>query len=135
MKPFHLGMLALLLLVPLATLGMARVSTRAAAAGARENPLLTLIQSERARAPIAGRVEEQIAAGPYTYLAVRGARERVWVVTLGRGAAPGSDVRVRSLGRQSNFYSRRLQRTFPELAFGFVYDARSSARQTTRREK
>lgn len=134
MKPFHLGMLALLL-VMLAASGMALASARVAAAGARANPLLTLIQSDRARAPIAGRVEETIAAGPYTYLAVRGARERIWVVTLGRGAPPGSDVRVRSLGRQSNFYSRRLQRTFPELAFGFVFDARSSARETTRRER
>jgi hypothetical protein len=133
MKPFHFGVLALL--VALATLSTALASTRTAAAGAGQNPLLTLIQSDRARESIAGRVEEQIAAGPYTYLAVRGACERVWVVTLGRGAAPGSEVRVRSLGRQSNFYSRRLHRTFPELAFGFVFEARSSARETTRREK
>jgi hypothetical protein len=41
-------------------------------------------------------------------------------VTLGSGAPAGARVAVRSLGRRTDFYSRRLQRTFPELVFGIV---------------
>jgi hypothetical protein len=121
MKRLHFGVILLSCALALAALGAAFTSTGSAAARTgSENPLLSLIRSQRARAPIDGRVEQRIAAGPYTYLDVRGARERVWVVTLGSGAPPGSPVRVRSFGRQLNFHSRRLQRTFPELVFGLV---------------
>jgi hypothetical protein len=117
MRRLPLGVIVLSCALALAALCVTFTNTGSAATA---NPLLMLIRNERARAAVVGRVEQRIAAGPYTYLEVRGERERVWVVTLGAGAPPGSQVRVRSFGRQLNFHSRRLQRSFPELVFGHV---------------
>lgn len=91
------------------------------ASAAAANPLGQLVRSTVDDAPITGRVEERIAAGSYTYLAVRSdTNALVWAVTLGEGAPAGSPVRVRSMGRRTNFYSRRLGKTFDELVFGIV---------------
>jgi hypothetical protein len=70
---------------------------------------------------LAGTVEERLPAGSYTYLRVRqddGAG--AWTVTLGPGAKVGDRVLVKSFGRQTDFVSGRLHRTFPELVFGVV---------------
>jgi hypothetical protein len=120
MKPTQLGMLAFLILAPIVALGLWSTRSGPAPASAQAGNPLANLRTDRAGEPLAGRVEERVAAGPYTYLDVRGAERRVWVVTLGRGAPRGASVRVRSLGQQQNFYSRRLQRTFPELVFGLV---------------
>lgn len=99
--------------------GPARPIAHAARA---ENPLTTLIRDAADAAPLTGVVVERIKAGGYTYLALSAAQgaEPRWVVTLGRGEALGSQVKVRSFGHRRDFYSRRLDRTFPELTFGIV---------------
>lgn len=59
--------------------------------------------------------------GQLYYLALRTPDDGLlWAVTLGGGAPVGAEVRVRSLGRQRAFHSRRLDRIFPELIFGIV---------------
>jgi hypothetical protein len=85
------------------------------------NPLTTLVRDSEQVGPLQGRVEQRLPVGGYTYLALRRADDSVlWVVTLGRGAGLGEQVAVRSMGRRTDFYSRRLQRTFPLLVFGIV---------------
>jgi hypothetical protein len=85
------------------------------------NPLLSLSPAGD-HGPLEGRVAERLAAGSYTYLAlaVPGRAEPRWVVTLGAGEPRGTQVKVRSFGQRSDFYSRRLQRSFSELVFGIV---------------
>jgi hypothetical protein len=110
------GLSAALCLIPLAVHGA--LHAQAAAPG---NPLGGLSRTAEDLAPLEGLVEELLPAGGYTYLAVRGASgRRSWVVTMGRGASEGDRVAVRSFGRRASFFSRRLQRTFPELVFGLV---------------
>ena len=85
------------------------------------NPLAQLVRDVVDERPIEGRVEQRLAAGGYTYLALRTrAEEPLWAVTMGSGAPPGTRVRVRSMGHSENFYSRRLDRTFSLLVFGIV---------------
>jgi hypothetical protein len=88
------------------------------------NPLGTLVRDAIDARPIIGRVEERLRAGSYTYLALRDDDDaQHWAVTLGRGKAVGARVSVRSVGHRAQFYSPRLQRTFPELVFGIVSPA------------
>lgn len=85
------------------------------------NPLAQLVRDVIDDRPIEGRIEQRLDAGSYTYLALRtSAEEPLWAVTMGRGAPPGTRVRVRSMGHSENFYSRRLDRTFSVLVFGIV---------------
>ena len=68
-----------------------------------------------------GVVETTLPAGSYTYLALRDDDDAVrWVATNGKGAPTGSLVAVKSWGVRTDFYSRRLERSFPELEFGSV---------------
>ncbi|MCU0683984.1 MAG: hypothetical protein MUF34_17375 [Polyangiaceae bacterium] len=110
----------LLVAAALVALGLALRPTRGAApSGPAGNPLLGLTRSAADREPLVGRVVERLVAGSYTYVAIEGDDgRRAWAVTLGRGAPEGARARVRSFGRSSNFFSARLQRTFPELIFG-----------------
>lgn len=112
--------LAIAALVAVGTsLAVLHLRQRAPARG--QNPLHALIAEPRGGAALRGRVEERLAAGSYTYLALRTRDDALlWAVTLGGGAPVGAEVRVRSLGRQRAFHSRRLDRTFPELTFGIV---------------
>lgn len=90
-------------------------------ASAGVNPLLSIVQSATDKQPLVGRVEQQLRAGGYTYLAVRTEQDALhWAVTLGKGAPPGTRVSVRSLGHRASFTSRRLGRTFEQLRFGIV---------------
>lgn len=92
-----------------------------ASAAGNSNPLGTLDRSAADDVPLAGRVEERLEAGSYTYLGVRrDDGSRFWAVTLGRGQPQGARVNIRSYGRRTDFRSARLQRTFPELVFGTV---------------
>ncbi|WP_437774782.1 hypothetical protein [Sorangium sp. So ce1097] len=84
------------------------------------SPLAQLSRSAADRALLSGRVEERLPAGSYTYVAVRAGEALTWAVTLGDAPPPGTPVEVRSMGRRTNFHSRRLERTFPELVFGIV---------------
>src|SRR5262245_50747819 len=87
----------------------------------QQNPLLSLERNRDGPAVVVGQVEEQLAAGSYTYLRVRTtAGAQLWTVTLGAGAPVGAQVRVRSFGQRERFYSQRLQREFPLLVFGIV---------------
>lgn len=85
------------------------------------NPMSELVRDcSDARARQA-RVESQLVAGAYTYVELRGdASEHYWAVTMGRVPPPGTRVHVRSFGHRRDFYSHRLQRTFPELVFGLI---------------
>lgn len=86
-----------------------------------ENPLTNIVRDATDAKPRVARVEAQLDAGSYTYLELRGEDSvRYWAVTLGRAPPPGARVRVRSFGHRRDFYSARLQRTFPELVFGMV---------------
>ncbi|HEY6879925.1 MAG TPA: hypothetical protein VI299_17990 [Polyangiales bacterium] len=88
----------------------------------RPDPLASLMRSAPDEPPWYGRVEQRISAGRYTYLALRTAHHQLrWTVTTGRGAAEGAQVRVQSLGYSPSFYSKRLQRAFPNLVFGVVH--------------
>ncbi|WP_437521215.1 hypothetical protein WME79_28635 [Sorangium sp. So ce726] len=93
------------------------------------SPLGDLSRSLGDLAPVVGIVEERLAAGSYTYLAVRpDGGSPMWAVTLGSGQPVGARVSVRSFGRRTEFTSRRLQRTFPVLVFGVVSPARVDER-------
>lgn len=86
-----------------------------------QNPLSQLVRDATDAQPRQGRVESQLVAGSYTYLELRGDdAQHYWAVTMGRAPPPGSRVRVRSFGHHRDFYSPRLQRTFPNLVFGIV---------------
>lgn len=68
-----------------------------------------------------GVVETRLPAGSYTYLAVRDDDDALrWVATNGASVPAGSVVAVKSWGVRTDFYSRRLERSFPELEFGSV---------------
>lgn len=93
------------------------------AAHAKEggNPLLVLAHDLSDTQPLTGQVEQTLRAGSYTYLALRDQHgELHWAVTLGGAARVGERVALRSLGHRSQFYSRRLHRTFETLRFGIV---------------
>lgn len=93
------------------------------------SPLGDLSRSLGDLAPVVGVVEERLAAGSYTYLAVRpDGGSPMWAVTLGSGQPVGARVSVRSFGRRTEFTSRRLQRTFPVLVFGVVSPVRVDER-------
>lgn len=68
-----------------------------------------------------GRVVETLDAGSYTYmqLALPGGGHS-WVVTMGDGEAPGTEVEVIGFAEKTDFHSRRLGRTFKRLVFGLV---------------
>ena len=67
-----------------------------------------------------GVVETRLPAGSYTYLAVRDGSGLRWVATTGAGVPIGSSVVVQSFGTRKDFYSRRLDRSLPELEFASV---------------
>src|SRR3954465_9053320 len=85
------------------------------------NPLAQLVRDAIDDQPIEGLVEQRLAVGSYTYLALRTRSEQpLWAVTMGSGAPPGARVKVRIMGHSEQFYSRRLDRTFSPLVFGIV---------------
>jgi hypothetical protein len=85
------------------------------------NPLASLVRSAVDEPPLYGRVEQRISAGSYTYLGLRTVRDELrWTVTMGRGESEGTEVSVRKLGFSPRFFSKRLQREFPDLVFGIV---------------
>ncbi|HET6584255.1 MAG TPA: hypothetical protein VFG69_12420 [Nannocystaceae bacterium] len=87
---------------------------------ARTGSPLGELTPARSDEPWLGVVETRLAAGSYTYLAVRDATALRWVATTGAGVPEGSPVSVRSYGTRKDFYSRRLDRSFAELEFGMI---------------
>lgn len=85
-------------------------------------PLAEMTPPAPGEQTFAGVVEERLAAGSYTYLAVRTDDALRWVATMGDGAALGARVQIKSMGTRTDFHSRRLDRTFSELVFGVVVD-------------
>lgn len=86
-----------------------------------EGPPTDLVPPAPDEATLFGTVAELLPAGGYTYLRVEPERgEPRWVVTLRRGLEPGARVEVDNIGSRHDFYSRRLDRSFPELVFGVV---------------
>ncbi|MFO0632703.1 MAG: hypothetical protein U0168_07635 [Nannocystaceae bacterium] len=67
-----------------------------------------------------GTVRTRLRAGSYSYLAIDdGARTR-WVAVMGEGLPEGSHADVHAVARRHDFFSRRLDRRFDELAFASV---------------
>jgi hypothetical protein len=69
---------------------------------------------------VEGVVTQVLQAGPYTYVHVSRRDGAFWVATLQQDPPVGSDVRVTVWGRKTEFHSKRLERTFDQLAFGMV---------------
>jgi hypothetical protein len=67
---------------------------------------------------LTGKVLEQLAAPPYVYLRIQTTGGEVWAAVVGDQVADGSEVTVYSPMLMSNFESKSLQRTFPEVYFG-----------------
>ena len=114
---------ALLLGCEAVTPASARAPAEATERAATTIPLGELRPPAPGEAELVGVVEERLAAGSYTYLAVRVGETQHWVATMGPGREPGERVKVRSMGTRTDFFSRRLDRTFSELVFGVVDDA------------
>lgn len=108
---------------PASAAAVAQSSAPAARETAPTMPLGELVEPGPGEAEFAGVVEQRLAAGSYTYLAVRVGAELRWVATMGPGREAGQRVHVRSMGTRTDFRSRRLDRTFAELVFGIVDDA------------
>jgi opacity protein-like surface antigen len=70
-----------------------------------------------------GTVDEVIAVSAYTYFRVDVAGEKRWVVSLKKPFTAGQRVHVTSFGRQKDFASPKLHRTFNELYFAVVTQA------------
>jgi hypothetical protein len=70
-----------------------------------------------------GTVTEVIAVSSYTYFHVDVAGEERWVVSLKKPFVAGQRVHVTSFGRQKDFASPKLHRTFPDLYFAVVTQA------------
>lgn len=86
-----------------------------------DGPPTGLIPPGPDEATLFGTVAELLPAGGYTYLRVEPEHgEPRWVVTLRRGLETGARVEVDNIGSRQDFYSRRLDRSFPELVFGVV---------------
>lgn len=80
---------------------------------------LTAPTAEEAR--FSGTVTEHLPAGGYHYLRIETDEGPTrWVVTMGGTAKAGSRVDVTSMGSRRDFYSRRLDRRFDEVAFATV---------------
>lgn len=76
------------------------------------------------RSVLAGRVEERLSAGPYSYLRIRpdGQAGDHWIAVSGDAAstAAGQRIRVRVMARAEQFRSRRLGREFAVLLFASI---------------
>jgi hypothetical protein len=121
--PHRAALGAALLIVPLVAIGAAGAAGTSPAPprAPAGNPLAGLSRAPGDLAPFAGTVAERLPAGGYTYLRVlREDGASTWTVTLGSGAKVGDRVAVKSYGRQTDFVSGRLHRTFPDLVFGVV---------------
>jgi hypothetical protein len=72
---------------------------------------------------LTGKVLERIAASPYCYLRLQTARGEVWAAVPEAKAEKGSEVTVVNPMLMSNFESKTLNRTFPEIFFGSLAGA------------
>ncbi len=79
------------------------------------------LDAGRPHADVAGIVTERLPSAPYVYFRVSPpAGTAQWVVTMGDCPPAGDPVVVEVMTVEHAFYSRRLDRTFDELAFGIA---------------
>jgi hypothetical protein len=67
--------------------------------------------------PFQGEVLESINAGSYTYLRLRTKDGEVWAATMQSSYAKGAHVQLHDPMLMTNFESRALGKTFPEIVF------------------
>ncbi|MBX2797626.1 MAG: hypothetical protein KTR31_08160 [Myxococcales bacterium] len=82
---------------------------------AAASPLLS-IDRDIDRSPWEGTVQDRLDAGAYAYWMV----DEVWVVGLDKDVHVGDRVRIKPIGRATEFRSTRLDRSFARLDFGVV---------------
>ena len=66
---------------------------------------------------LTGTVAETTNSGGYTYLLVDDGQTKQWVATTAIDVKPGSKVEVPVSLHLKDFYSQRLQRSFPDICF------------------
>ena len=76
---------------------------------------------------LAGKVLERLDASPYCYLRLQTARGEVWVAVPEAKVEKGTEVTIANPMLMSNFESKTLNRTFPEVFFGTMAPAGASA--------
>jgi hypothetical protein len=67
--------------------------------------------------PFQGEVLEAVNAGSYTYLRLKTKDGEVWAATMQSSYAKGAHVQLHDPMLMTNFESRALGRTFPEIVF------------------
>ena len=67
--------------------------------------------------PNAGVVEQAIDSNQYTYVGLRSENGTKWLAVTRMQLAAGDKVRYGEGARMTNFYSKALKRTFPEILF------------------
>lgn len=86
-----------------------------------QNPIADLHFNHRSSKVVTGEVKERLLAGSYTYLLIQNETgPAIWAVIMGAGPSLGAPVSLRVVAYKTGFYSRRLNRTFDRLAFGFL---------------
>jgi hypothetical protein len=78
-------------------------------------------------APLTGTVLEQLAAPPYIYVRVKTAKGEIWAAVPETKVEKGAQVTVYSPMLMSNFESKSLNRTFPEVYFGTLEPTAAAA--------
>ena len=67
--------------------------------------------------PIKGEVLESVNAGSYTYLRLKTSDGEVWAATMQSSYAKGARVQLHDPMLMTNFESKALGKTFPEIVF------------------
>ncbi len=70
-----------------------------------------------AELPHQGRVRSSIDANDFTYIEVERADSIEWIAAPRMALTPGATIRYEDGAVMSNFYSKLLKRTFPEVIF------------------
>ncbi len=70
-----------------------------------------------AELPNQGRVRSSIDANDFTYIEVERAGGSEWIAAPRMALTPGSTIRYEDGSVMTNFYSKLLKRTFPEVIF------------------
>lgn len=82
--------------------------------------ILPLLAAPHARAeaePRSCSVKEVLKGGVYVYLRCQEKGKDIWLATVARGFRDGEEVRFVDAPPMLNFYSKQLDRIFPEVIF------------------
>jgi hypothetical protein len=77
--------------------------------------------------PFQGQVLESITAGSYTYLHLQTKDGDVWAATMQGSYPKGTNVQLHDPALMTNFESRALNKTFPEIIFASVVSTETSS--------